>query len=208
MDLITRYYKVFLQRLDEVYDKLDESITFDAIRPPTKDVPYWSPDKEPTEEPCYNCDGTGVDDYRDEKCVVCTGTGKIQTKKTVGPELNVSNTNGIYIITKLLEVDYGKDPYSGIIKPEDVSKYLSKLIKIKNTRRSGEGTIEPTDTGVPSLQRDLERDGESKNVIYLTRTQARITDIGRGDDQIVRYIDSLIDIFMYAKKNNMGVGWS
>ena len=181
---------------------LAESITFHpVVELEDSHGKYWGTDpwKEPKEDDCWQCDGTGKrdgDERSREDCIACGGTAKQTFPVSTAPELNVSNTNGLAIQEML-----GLDPdYSGLITHDQLPNLLRKLIKLKNTQEPQQ-YVEPEkiipgdryrydDNGITKI-------GRSTNIIHG----------GRSLSQVHRYIDELIKIIQFAQNHNAALSW-
>lgn len=148
-------------------------------------------------EPCWACDGTGIDQYRKHTCDRCDGKGEVEEWITDAPTLNVSNSNG-YEIQRML----GLNPdYSGVILPADLPKFIRHLIKLKNTS-SQQHTQDPSDE-----MGSMGITGHDQNVTSIGRQGARMIDMGRSQSQVDRYIDELLKMMKFAQEHGAGISW-
>lgn len=143
---------------------------------------------------CRDCDGTGKD--WDRECYWCKGTGKSEEYVSDAPELSVSNANG-HAIQEMLGLPL---EYDGIIKHEDLPKFIRRLIFLKNS------SIEDYTEKPTKIQGPLKVSGRLDNVTHINRGPTMFTG-GRTNEQVQRYIDQLLDIFTFAQKNNAAVSW-
>lgn len=152
--------------------------------------PWW----RKTLTTCRGCEGTGKE--WGGICRWCNGTGKSEETVSDAPELQVSNANG-YAIQEML----GLNPeYHGIIKHEDLPKFIRRLIFLKNI-----SIIDYTEK--PSMTRGpLKISGQENNVTQLSRGPTLFSS-GRTIEQVNRYIDELLEIFIFAQKNDASVSW-
>lgn len=153
--------------------------------------PWWSTETKP----CWVCDGTGKEEEKYE-CRMCHGKGTTEDHVSSAPELNVSNHNGWEIQNML-----GLDPdYSGLIRHEDIPKYIRKLLLLKN-KGSEQYTQEPSVT-----TGQMRRTGDNDNITTIGRGPT-MHDFGRSQQQVDRYIDKLLELFQFAQKNNASISW-
>lgn len=150
--------------------------------------------------PCPGCNGTGRDAYaasygRDQPCYDCFGAKEITETEYNFPSIGVSNHNA-QIICDLIGVEYESH---GWIPPEQVSDVLRRLIYAKN-KPTGGFEREASD----DQQTVMDRSGELPTI----RRTARMIDPGVSSDQVMRYIDRMIEICQWAKKNDCGVSWA
>jgi len=196
-------------RLSEI---LNESITFGAEKLETKDghTYYTDPFSKQVDDECWVCDGTGSETYRGytddngvehpeqkHECGMCKGKGTYPTYKTDAPEMNVSNINAMEIQRMLgLEADY-----SGAISHADIPVFKRRLIKLKNGDISAH--VQEPEKHVGKMKAYKDDNGQSA----IGRGPTMI-DFGRPHSQVMRYIDSLLEIMDFAQKNNLDVTWA
>lgn len=191
-------------RLDEI---LNESITFE----PCVEIEYapgkkaWSSEpfqqEDPNGEECWACDGSGIDIQSREDnpvpCGYCKGSKRIPSYIKHYNELNVSNSNGVAIAEIL---GMSAEDYSGLIPHEQLVDVRRKLIRLKNGDLN-QFTDEPTvDQGGMRRYTDdngMTAIGRGPKVYYG----------GRSNEQVMRYIDSLLALIDFCQKNNAALGW-
>ena len=150
---------------------------------------------------CWLCKGTGKEQDYDGSiiaCELCKGTGK--QKEVDQPEMNLSNTNAGAVLSFL---GYPQD-YSGVIPNQDLQKHLMRMYQIQkmdepsglespgHIQRPVKAVVKDPNTGVPTI----------------TKQGATIYHMGRTPQQVKSYINKLIEIFEFAKKNNAVVTWA
>jgi hypothetical protein len=191
---------------------LAESITFSVARLEDRDGRQWyiNPFERKVMEPCWVCDGTGLETHREYtdddgrvipetkfECGMCKGEKKIESWKSDADELNVANGNGLEIQRML-----GLDPdYSGAIKKEDFPQMRRRLIRIKNGDMSPH-IEEPTKT-VGKMRASTDDTGQTS-----IGRGATMYDAGRSHSQVERYIDRLLSMMDFAQKNDCDLVWS
>jgi hypothetical protein len=187
--------------LNESMDfSVSELKDYKGTHPKFQGKKIWYPVGQEEDVECWACKGQGWEDfgpeYGKEECRVCDGEGTRNEFVSVGPEFNVSNSNG-YEIQRMM----GLDPdYSGSLQGEEITTVLRRLIKLKNTDSSahtrdvsderGEARAVKGDDGVDRIQRG-----------------PRMVDFGRTQEQVNRYLDDMIELLQFAKKNGYGVTW-
>lgn len=148
---------------------------------------------------CYYCDGSGKDTrtFSDTyPCQACAGTGKREEWVSDGPEMNVSNSNGFEIQRMMgIEPDYG-----GSVSLEDLPDLMRRLIRLKNGDTSAH-TREPT-----TSKGTMKKTGSDGNVTSIGRG-ATMIDLGRSQEQIDRYVNSLIPLVKWCIDNKYDLSW-
>lgn len=150
--------------------------------------------------PCPECNGTGKDQWAikngiDQKCWDCFGAKTITETEYNFPSLGVSNTNA-EIVCDIIGVECDSH---GWISPEQIPNVLRHLIYAKN-KSNANFTRDATDT----QDTIVDRSGD----IPMIRKTARMIDAGVSPDQVMRYIDKMIDICKWAQANNCGLSWA
>jgi hypothetical protein len=178
--------------------------------------------------PCVPCDGTGDDEYRtNTPCRYCHGTGKMEEFVSDAPALQVSNHNAGAILD-MLGIPYD---YAGVIPHNRLPQLMRKLIHLKNTAYSSEPTSgEMTDSEIKAALKAKLQQALGKNPLPYTEPAstsqgkmqtsidpdtglskigrgATIHNAGRSNEQVMRYIDSLINLIHFAQENNASVSW-
>lgn len=184
----------------KIQEIISESVTFSpSILKKSKHGEYWTDEdfRKEVEKTCWVCDGTGQEDQY--TCRYCKGSGKIKEWEFEDPnlELNVSNSNAMYILRTLgLEPDY-----SGIIPNNKLPELLRKLIKLKNDEIS-KYTIDPsTERRKPTTSTD------SSGVTHISHGP-RIYHGGVSENQVTRYLDRLISMAKFAQKHGASISWA
>lgn len=187
-----------------INDLLLESMTFEPIVEKDYDGrKVWSGEDWWTKqmEPCFACDGTGIETYDDKEypCMRCDGTGEREEHGSSSPQLHVSNSNGMEI-QRILGIT---DPdYSGTILHQDIPKFIRRLIKLKN-QNSSQYTQATSDTRGPMGKTHTDDQG----VTHIGHRGPRMIDVGRSQSDVDYYIDRLLEILKFAQENNASVGW-
>lgn len=150
--------------------------------------------------PCPECKGTGKDLYaaeqgRDQKCYDCFGAKTITDTEYKFPSMGVSNENA-QIVCDLIGVEYDSH---GWIAPEHIPAILRRLIYVKNKPTDGFERESSENQGTV-----MDRTGEIPQI----RRTATLIDAGVSADQVMRYIDKMIEICQWAKQNDCGVSWA
>lgn len=187
-----------MKSFKEFLTTLNESVTFSVAV--LEDDPRFGGKvynsakfQKDVEAECWVCNGTGKDPYHPKyDCDYCHGKGKVKEYVTPFKELNVSNVNA-RLILNMLEID--NDELMGGIQHEDLPELKRKLIKLKNTNTKKYTRDTVTDKGPVRVSKD--EHGLSK----ISRGPTMI-DIGVEQEQIMRYIDTLLDLVEFAQKNN------
>lgn len=160
---------------------------------------------------CHYCEGTGTSaDYTmnpvsiggDDSCEMCDGTGKSMGWVDNGPELNVSNGNAA-AICQALGLPLDSDDCSGAVSPEKIPELRRKLIALKNAKNNP--LIEP-DSKSQSFTRGIDRSGDVPQI--TTRRGPEMYHMGRTSDQVMRYVDKLLEICEFAQKNGYWLTWA
>lgn len=181
---------------------LNESITFNAVeKPEGKD--YYTSRYTQVDEECFLCDGSGFEVYEDKKytCRRCDGAGKTTEDKNLGPELQVSNTNG-FLILDMLGIKSGDEDYSGIIFNKDIPDLIRRLMSIKNNKDRLDSHTRPDSVYKGNMAVD-----RSGDIPRIGRVGPTIYDMGVDSDRVLRYVDKMLEICKYAKENDMHVSW-
>lgn len=211
-----------IQELLEMQQPVLESVTFEVSELKTDDpeypkglftgekwwrkemqkCPYCEDGKE--HYPEYKHPETGeVTPARTYDCDYCDGKGEKLEHVSDAPELNVANDNAIDLLNYL-----GIDPDSehgtvGSIEPKDLPAIRRKLIKMKNG--GSDDLVKPDeDHHDPQTRRYKDADGMDR----IGRFGARTIGGGRTPDQVMRYVDRLLDIIDFAQKHNAHVTWA
>jgi hypothetical protein len=156
--------------------------------------PWWTK----SDEQCWVCDGTGLDPYTDKDiaCGYCHGKKTYTKHGSTAPELDVSNSNGMEIQRML-----GVDPdYSGTIYHKDLPKVMRKLIMLKN--QGIEQHIQ-----APSVEQGKPTHWKDEHGISHIIAGPKMHDAGRTSEQVMRYVDKLIELVQFAQKNNAHISW-
>lgn len=153
------------------------------------------------EKDCEACEGTGKDEYYpNDMCEYCKGSGKYETLQSTFGSLDVSNQNAVSIIKDLLGLQpYSDDGLVGEIDKKDLANIKRRLIGIKN-RDKTQYTKEPE-----KIERRFSNN-EKSGIANIGRSF--IYDMGRSEDQISRYVDTLINMIDVAQKNNGTIFWA
>jgi len=152
------------------------------------------------EKDCWMCDGMAgnVDDY---ECMRCQSTGKVKEWVCDGPEMQVSNANGMAIVRDIIGQ---KADYSGMVEKKDLPMLRRKLIKMVNVDKERESMHQaPSDTQGP-----MGRRGSEGNVTSIGRKGPRMIGPGRSDAQVLSYAQTLLDMVEYAMKNDLVISWA
>lgn len=176
--------------------KLDESVTFSPSiqKEINGQLVHTSEDfGEVKDVTCQNCNGTGQD--HEQRCMYCSGTGKYEEYIPTGPELNVANSNA-YAICQMLGI---KPDYSGIIFNKDLPAIMRRLVQLKNTNINAY-------TVQSSISKGPARHVKDGDIDRIT-TGPTIVDFGRSNEQIMRYINQLMDLVKFAQQNNADISW-
>lgn len=134
-------------------------------------------------------------------CDYCHGKGEHLEHVSDSPELNVSNDNAIALLNFLGVTPGGPDGTVGHIEPKDLPALRRKLIKMKNGGADGLEKPDEIDGGQMIKTRD-----EHGNP--MLKKTARSYEMGRTSDQVMHYIDRLLQIIDFAQKNNAYVTWA
>ena len=156
--------------------------------------PWWTK----SDEPCWVCDGTGKEKYGNSEypCGYCHGKKTYTKHGSTAPELNVSNVNG-WEIQKML----GLDPdYAGTIYNKDLPNVMRKLIRLKN-----QGVEQHTQA--PSVEQGKATHWKDDRGISHIIAGPKMHDAGRSNEQVMRYVDKLIELVQFAQKNNAHISW-
>lgn len=189
------------------YTELIESVTFgiSKLEPYDGDHPdfkgkmmYNDSFAKEVDAQCWVCDGSGKDKWDNTRCDYCHGSGKIKDYKRPFEELNVSNSNAYAILDM---IGLPSDEAVGAIAGDDLAKVRRKLIKLKNQDLGGY-TDEPSDT------RGQARAVRGDDGLTHIKTGPRMIYGGRSTDQVMRYIDSLLELIDFAQKNDGVLTWS
>lgn len=191
-------------KLNEIV-RLDESITFSVAR--LKDeggrkIYDTAEFQKEVEAECWVCDGKGKDPHHtkhghDVECEMCKGSGKVKEYKTEFGELNVANSNAFEILSMLgVEQDY-----AGAIEKKDLANIRRRLIMIKNKGVEDHTSDTEVSQGKPRATKD-------DNGISRISRGPTVHNIGRTNDQVMRYIDKLLNIIDFAQKNDAIVVWN
>lgn len=182
--------------------KLSESVTFGVARlegEPGKPNYNMSHFQKKVRLTCWVCDGTGKDSYyKNDECGMCHGDGKIDEWKSDYKELNISNANLSAVIDILGIHDDGE--YCGALNVKDLPEIKRRLIRLKNTSIDKH----TSDTDVDKQKAHVVK---GEDGIHRITTGPTIYNIGRSHDQVMNYVDSLIDMIDFAQKNNATVTW-
>lgn len=154
------------------------------------------------EKPCRWCKGTGRDAYAaefdiDEECEACNGS---KTEKVWEYDYPTMRFTVMHMELMRDILGFEGDGWTGWIPPEDVPVYIRRMIAFKNGDTS-QFTSEPTDERGPTR---VDRSGDIPTITSGPRM------IGGGVDQsrVDTMIDSIMEIFVWAKKHNCGVSWA
>lgn len=183
--------------------RIDESVTFSVAKEKKdeKGKRYWSIadfQQEKMEE-CGVCHGTGKDPYakehgHDVDCDMCMGKGKTKEYHTEYGELNVSNANALAILDMLgLEEDY-----VGNIPTNKLPDIRRRLIKLKN-----KGVDDYTSDTTDERHTRVVKQGD----MHKIEPGPRMINVGRSEEQVMRYVDRLLAIIDFAQKNDATVVW-
>lgn len=187
----------------KIKEIINEGMSFGPARRVVQDGETWITGQEwrsKQEVECPYCEGKGYELWggEKEKCGYCEGKGKTTEQVSSAPELDVSNANG-YAIQEML----GLEPdYTGHIETEDLPKIMQRLIKIKNT--GVDPYVQDPSVEKPSMQRLPDKDG----IARIGAQGPTMYHGGRSHAQVERYIDKLIEIVMFAQKNNAIISWA
>ena len=185
-----------------VESRIHEGVEFNVVKPKYYDNGdrAWSQEEfgQYGKEPCWVCDGTGKDSYDGVECSYCKGSGETEEWQSHAPRLQVSNANASAVLDMLgQEFDY-----SGVIEPEQISGLMKKLMLLKNSNSSSYTQEPSTSVGKMGSRVDPET-----GVTHIGRG-ATIHDQGRSNEQVERYIDTLMAMLKFAQENQAGIGWS
>ncbi len=192
----------------KVYDILHEGVTFHAAEIETDDkgrkiiTPHgWRKEKVD----CFICDGKGHNIYGDEKeeCGYCEGKGKTHEHVSDSPELQVSNSNARSIIEDIFGKHYD---YSGVVEPREFAALRQKLIGMINSEDRRSSMHKNTTDNVKS--RKMVRKGTEQTVAHIGHDEPRMVDMGRNDEQVLRYAQRMLDMIEYAQKHNLIISWA
>lgn len=150
-----------------------------------------------TSIPCPYCDEEGNSKYAaeygvKEPCDDCFGTRIQDNTEYKFPNLNVSNNN-MKIVCDILQAPEDDHLW---IPPERVDFYIKHLLKLKNSDTSRY-------TSTPSVDKGVIVD--KSNEIPQIKPRITVYNSGLSQDQIDRYVNKLLEIFIWAKKNGCGV---
>lgn len=184
----------------KIRDLITEGMTFNAVVEKDYDgKKVWSSQDWETKqlETCWVCDGTGKENGY--PCRRCEGMGKTEEYISTAPELQVSNSNG-YEIQRMLGLT--NPDYSGIIYNRDLPKIMRRLIQLKNQNTSKY-------TQYPSDQQGAmgKKYTDDQGITHIGRSGPRMIDMGRSQEQINRYIDTLIELVKFAQENDASISW-
>lgn len=178
---------------------IKESVTYNIAKEkeyaPGKKA--WSDEEFGHEEdaPCWMCDGTGEDAEYNGPCRLCKGTKISKQWVSDAPELNVANANHAAILDMLgLPHDY-----SGVWTNDQLPAIMKKLVKLKNTDTSRH-TEEPTTDLGKMLMRKL-------NGMDTISRGPTMHNMGRSQEQVTRYIDTLMNMVKYAQEHGAGISF-
>lgn len=183
-------------------DVLYEGMEFSACELQTREdgtKVYSQPGLRAVEKECPVCEGSGKS-RTGGVCAPCQGTGKSTDHECDGPEMQVSNSNGMAIQRDILGVEAD---YAGSIPTEQLPALRRKLIKMINVDKERESMHKQT----TDSQGEMRRTGTNDNVTSIGRG-ARMVDIGRSDEQVLGYAKRMLDIVDYAMKNDLHVTWA
>lgn len=96
---------------------------------------------------------------------------------------------------------YPEDGYSGIIPHDQLAEVRRKLIKIKNGDIS-QHTVDPSMSQSP-MRKYTNDDG-----MPAIGRGPKIYDMGRSNEQVMRYIDTLLSLIDFCQKNGAALGWA
>ena len=123
------------------------------------------------------------------------------------------NHQSATIIFQLMGIDHeqGENPLGGgnivmdhgILKKEDIPKYLQNLMRAKNTDLS-RYEVQPSSSG-GGLRRTVDRSSGVPS-IGTSRT-AKIMNAGMSKERIVGHIDNMIKLLQKAQKNGLNIQW-
>lgn len=183
-------------------EMITESVTFSVskIDDVNGERVHSDPFSTTAEGECELCDGDGKD-FNDETqpCRRCNGTGKSMRRTPAVPELNISNDRAALFL-KALGFGPSDDGLVGEWMPDDLPIIRRRLIVMKN--KGVDNFVQEPYTQKGEMQRYKDDNG--------------VTSIGRGgsmmhggntQEQLDRYIDSLLKIVEFAQKNGAAVTW-
>jgi hypothetical protein len=182
-----------------------ESVTFTpAVEKDYDGQKVWSSqDWESKQmEPCWACDGTGKETYNNKgySCMRCHGKGKTEEWGSDAPELNVANANAGTILSMMgLPVQPGE--YSGLIHNKDLPKIMRRLITLKNT-----STEKHTSPNTVS-QGPMGKRTDDQGITHIGRQGPTMYDMGVSQEQVDRYLDTLIKMVKFAQEHNASISW-
>lgn len=200
---------------------LTESMTFSPVdliiaTINGKEIKRFTPRTKEMEEECRECEYTReyLEDSPDintkaelelafaeaqKSCRYCNGTGKTIEHITTTPELNLSNSNAVFLL-RMLKIDTDGDDYCGVIYNKDLAAVKQKLLRWKNSKDLG---VKPPE--ITGGNRVVRKDPQTG--MDTIGRGATMYDQGRSEE----YINSLINRFYvlidYAQKNDMHVSW-
>lgn len=148
---------------------------------------------------CWVCHGTGKEwagTEHEHTCDYCDGKTTVREFEYNYPKMGVSNHN-VQVICQILGIPY-EEGRNGWVEPSDVPAFVSRLLRVKN---NGSDFTRP-----PSKEQSVYAD-KSGPIPEIKRGPTMI-DLGVPPAQAARYVDTLLDIFTWAKKNGTGVGWA
>ena len=182
-----------------------ESVTFTPVVEKDYDgQKVWSSQdwESKQTEPCRDCDGTGKETYdnKEYSCRRCHGKGKTEEWVIDAPELNVANANAGTILSMMgLSVQPGE--YSGLIHNKDLPQIMRKLILLKNT-----STEKHTSPNTVS-QGPMGKRTDDQGITHIGRQGPTMYDMGRNQEQVNRYLDTLIKMVKFAQEHNASISW-
>lgn len=192
-------------RIEEIFESapaLLESVTFSVAKLVNheKHGQYYDTDHFSQEEmvQCWVCDGTGME--RGHECDMCDGKKEIKEYIYPYKRLNVSNDNALQILDMVQANMRGE--YAGALKKEELPVVRRRLVQLMN-----QGADQHTQE--PSVDRgQMGANGTNGNVYSIGRQGPTMYHMGRSQDQVNRYIQSLLNIIDFAQKNDAVVVWN
>lgn len=209
-----------------------ESITFAATE--ARDDPKYGQVHSPVGKTqmvkCEFCKGTGKEEggYIDPKteerywesdiadlpsdikqrlkqidCDFCRGEGEYQDFVSDGPEMNLANRNA-HMLLDLLGIEFD---HAGTIWNKDLPKLRRHIIKVLNSDNMRKAVIKPSETGGDIIDKRAVK-GDNGVSQIVTRRSPKMIDSGVSEQQIERYFKDVLELIVFAQRNNYNVGWS
>lgn len=186
-------------RARDLLESVDIEPRVKIVRDGKTTIDYPPNSVREVQKECWVCKGTGkewVGTENEHTCDYCDGKTTIREFEYDYPRIGVSNYN-LEIICKILGIP-GEDEVHGWIEPESISAFINRLLVVKNNG---------SDFTRPASEESSVHVDKSGDIPQIRRGP-QMFDMGVPPEQAARYVDTLLDIFTWAKKNGTGVGWA